>query len=139
MDRRPLGVVLAVMWLCGCAGKLPRASQAIPSSVCQLRAKPAQFVGKRVVVTADVQSDGLHGTFLVGPCRGGISIGFGSPSEPPDVEALFKAVMAGMPGTRGKRIRVTVWGRFGVRSEELDDVYWLSVDHVEDLVVTPVP
>ncbi len=143
MDRRPLGVAVAVavVCLCGCAAKTQQTSPAaIRSAVCEVLAKPRMFDGERVIVTADVLSDGLHGTLLVGPCGGGISIGLGSPSESPDVVSLFKAVMAGIPGTGDyKRIRATVSGRFRVEKSQLGDVYELEVDRVEDLTVTSSP
>lgn len=134
-------MALVASCLSACAAGVPHTSPVLRISVCSLLATPKQFDGRRVIATANVVSDGLHSTHLMDSAcpPGGVSIGFGSEADPPDVRALFDAVLTGVPGTGHKRIRATVQGLFRVVAGRVNDEYRLKVEHVEELVVTPVP
>ena len=112
---------------------------ALATTVCAVVSSPARFNGRTVRITAPIQSDGLHGSWLADrSCDGGIVILWPeSARKNPRVEQLRSTVFRSVPpGTLDKDVRATLTGVFRSRADARPPRAIEIVD-VQDLSVRP--
>jgi hypothetical protein len=112
-------------------------STVLPTTVCAVVSSPARFNGHVVRITALIQSDGLHGSWLADrSCDGGIFILWPeSARKNPRVEQLRSTLFRSVPpGTLDKDVRATLIGVFWSQADarlpraiEIVDVQEVSV------------
>lgn len=115
----------------------PHEDAALNTTICAVVSSPATFNGRTVRITAAIQSDGLHGSWLADrSCDGGIVILWPeSARKNPRVEQLRSTLFSSVPpGTLDKEVRATLTGVFRARADartpraiEFVDVQGLSV------------
>lgn len=109
-------------------------------TICELSASPAKFDGRRVLFTANVESDGIEHTGLTDRSCPGFGV---APDIPvairghDDVKALQSAIFSGRPGTIDKSITASFQGVFHWHPGKIP-VRVLTLESVTGLHVEPL-
>jgi hypothetical protein len=121
--------------------------KAIAITVCELTKLGAQSQGRRVSISAAVVSDGMHGVLLVDPksrCEHGIRMDAAGPvREQDDYKSFFHALYGeggeiGASQEKGeKNITATFVGIFNYRPKEPRLKWWLHVEYISGIKVSP--
>jgi hypothetical protein len=119
---------------------LTRRTNPLSMTVCAAIASPATFNGHIVQITATVESDGLHGSWLSDPsCNGAIVIGWPEAARKnPRIEQLRSVLFRSVPpGTLDKDVRATLTGVYRWRADARPPRV-IDITDVRDLSVRPV-
>jgi hypothetical protein len=113
-------------------------SVSVPS-LCALVQHPRKFTGKRVRVEANLESDGMHGSWLEdASCKARVVLTTSEQArENPDIKALEETIFHGMgrAGTVTKQIRAVFDGNFRWRAHG-GPTYEFEMEAVKDVRVS---
>jgi hypothetical protein len=134
--RAALAIALFSLAACGTARDATDA-EPLNATICELSATPAKFDGRRVNVTANVDSDGIEHTSLSDSHCPGVGVAPDTPAAirgNADMKALDAAIFKGRPGTIDKRISASFRGVFHWHPREIP-MRVLTLESVNDLHV----
>jgi hypothetical protein len=111
------------------------------TSVCDLVREVDKFHRKRIKVSANLESDGMHGDWLEHPLCPEVAVAIFYPPQSrkhSDITNLEEIILrgGGRAGTIEKEIKGTFVGRF-IRRRRPVTKYILELEAVSDLHVTP--
>jgi hypothetical protein len=121
---------------CGTSADLDTA-EPLKVTICELSRTPAKFDGRRVDVTARVESDGIEQTTLIDRNCPDTGVAPDTPvalRKNADMQALQAAIFSGRPGTLDKSITASFRGVFHWHPRQIP-VRVLTLESVTELHV----
>ena len=91
----------------------------IKTTVCEISDHPLRFAGKRVTISAQLNSDGIERVTLTDKSCEDAGLAVLTPEHFAGEEAFIKALQTGHPGTLDKTIRGTFTGVFRWQPEKM--------------------
>jgi len=106
------------------------------TTVCEIMKNTEQYDGRRVLVSVFIESDAMHGSFLVDASCPHVGIPLGPSISNKGMEELHTAIWKGLPGTIDKTITVTVKGIF-MWAPDSFPTHELIIEEIHDMKTWP--